>query len=464
MKICKWMLLFSLALPVPDARADSLKELLMPKADAVKLSDSEADAAWARVAEAFHRNDMEKAVELGRAFLAGDHKASAYQLLGVKVMLGLAGGTDGAAAFTNRQDQEEKKRLEKERAEITDRYQELTAIYRDADARINQLTMNRTRPVQQGSTNHLECLRCARLMDEAKAEMDAMKRPIEENKRKMAKLDEKSNSSLKPQTLELLDMLVAAGEMEAAFAIANTYIRTVGEDLEVAKKQQDVVRLREVFEKAGKVATLLESEIKELVERKHYWQAREKTAQFVSRVEQMNNDPDLLRMVKAKLALDPLGVERRIRSGDETQRLILQHTTVNFAQAFLELETFKTEYPDHPGLKELELHIAAAKVHSMDRVLTQLDQDYLYLQSRFDPVKLRAFASESSHAAGLAVGGSEKLVELGLAPADIGLVQARLQGMNAAMSVVEKIGVPPDRMVRLVEIKTTLTALSVLVQ
>ena len=107
----------------------------MPRVEASKLSDERANAAWRMVVEAFHRNDMEKAVELGKAFMSSDLKTSAYQLLGVKVMLGLAGGADSGSMFVSRADNEEKKKLEEERASITERYQELATIYRDADAR-----------------------------------------------------------------------------------------------------------------------------------------------------------------------------------------------------------------------------------------------------------------------------------------------------------------------------------------
>ncbi|HCN28738.1 MAG TPA: hypothetical protein DIT64_08205 [Verrucomicrobiales bacterium] len=465
MKASSWMPVFLLVSTLPSAGADALEDLLMPRVEASKLSDERANAAWRMVVEAFHRNDMEKAVELGKAFMSSDLKTSAYQLLGVKVMLGLAGGADSGSMFVSRADNEEKKKLEEERASITERYQELATIYRDADARINLLTSNRTRPVQQGSTNHLECLRCARLMEDAKSGMDALKRPVEENKKKMARLEEKAKSGMKPQTLELLDMLIAADEIEAAFAIANTYIRTAGNDLDIARKQQDVVRLREVGDKAAKVMALLQEEIKDLVAGKKYWEAWAKTGQFLDRVGQLNHDEELLKMVRSRTALDPLGVRKKMIEGEESHRLIKQHAAVDFTRAWQDFVVFESAYPDHPGRKELELHIATAKARSLDAILSQLDFDFQDVQRRFNPAKLSAYATETASGGGAAAASSsQKLLDLGLAPADVRLVHSKLQGMNAAVGMVEKIGVPQDRMVRLTEIKTTLAALATLLQ
>ena len=87
--------------------ASSLEELLRPRVSASQLSGEDANKAWRQVVDAFHKNDMVKAVELGKLFLSsGDLKTSAFQLLGVKVMIGLAGGAQSGAMFENREDQE----------------------------------------------------------------------------------------------------------------------------------------------------------------------------------------------------------------------------------------------------------------------------------------------------------------------------------------------------------------------
>ncbi len=56
------------------------------------------------------------------------------------------------------------------------------------------------------------------------------------------KVEVGANQNLKNDTMKLLDMLTEAGEIEAAFAIANVYTRVSGSDLDIAKKQQDVIR------------------------------------------------------------------------------------------------------------------------------------------------------------------------------------------------------------------------------
>jgi hypothetical protein len=508
--LCSFLLLLA-ACGSNCCEASSLEELLGPSSKKVELSSVKANEAWRGVVEAFQKNDMAKATELGKAFLTGDFKPSAYQLLGVKVMMGLAGGGDGTQVFENPQDAAEKKKLEEERAVITKRYQELNAVHAQADARINELTLNRRRPVQQGSPNHLECLQCAKTMDTALAELEVMKPKIEENKRKTAELASKATTSLKPQTLQLLDMLIEANEIEAAAAIGNTYVRAMGNDLEVAKKQQDVVRLQEVADKATKAVAILLAEVGALVEKKMYWEARDKTQVFLGKVEQMSTDADLLRMVRAKVALDPLGVERNIRAGEESVRLIQAQADVNFTRAFEEFENLRVSFPDHPQRLELDLYIAKRKVNVLDEILAGLHSDFEEMEKRFDPEKLQVFYSRSAAAAadktasmtkerevavaadterpGLLIDGREvagaasiekvgvstkeneagvtavqELLEMGLAPADSRLVKAKLEGMAAAMALVEKMGLPADRDVKFAGMKAKVRALLVLMQ
>jgi hypothetical protein len=454
---------------------DSLEELLRPSGNTIQLTNEKADEAWKQVVGAFQRNDMEIAVEKGKAFLTGDFKPSAYQLLGVNVMMGLAGASETGLLFEDPQDSAEKQRLEEERAAITKRYQDLNAVYLDADARINQLTLNRTRPVQEGTPNHLECVQCAKRMEEALAELEALKPKIEENKKKTAELSGKSNSGLKSQTLNLLDMLIEAGEIEAAAAISNTYIRKVGNDLDVAKKQQDVVRLQEVAEKAKKAIAILREELSGLVDKKMYWGAREKSRQFVGKVEQMSTDTELVRMVKADLSLDPLGIEKNILAGDESFRLIQAQSEADFTRAFEEFEKFTVNFPDHPKQQELSFFIAERKMNSVDRILAGFERDFEDLERRFDPAKLRLFydgsakvSSEKSTVLSKSRenGGAEVqgLLELGVAPADSRLVQSQLEGLAASVDLVEKMGLPADREVKFLGIKTKATALLRLIQ
>lgn len=424
--------------------------------------------------DAFHKNDMTEATVLGQAFLAADLKPSAYQLLGVKVMLGLADETTGSTVFESREDQQERKRLTEERSSITKRYQELIVIYQDADARINELTVNRTRPVKQGSSPHLECLRCAQIMDETKAALDTLKAPIEKNKTAMAELSKKADVNMKPQTLELLDMLLAAQEMEAAFAIANTYIRKIGNDFDVAKKQQEVVRLYEISEKATKVVALLQADVDSLTQKKNYWEAKAKSDHFLTRVKELNSDPDLLRMIQAKIQVTMGPVQARIKEGDRTGALIKAQADTDFSNAYKTFEMFCAEYPDSPDRLELELFIASAKTRSVDQIIARIVLDFDDLQGRFDPERLSTLVSRStvefqkesaflSSKEDTRVTAGAALVEVGASPADARLVQARLEGLSSALVLLEKLGAPEDRMIQITQIRKTVAVLAHLI-
>jgi hypothetical protein len=466
--------LFTLLVWQAQLHAQSLEDLLRPKGTATVLSTGSADDAWKSVVEAFRANDMPKAVEQGNKFLAANFKASALQLLGVKVMLGLADGASLGSTFENRQDQEAYKKLEEERANITRRYNELYAVIRENDAVINEITMDRKRPVQEGSSNYLQCMECSRKIGAATKEVESLKEPIEQNKRSLAELQKGANAKLKPMTLQLLDGLIDAGEIDAAIAISNTYIRKIGNDLEVAMKQQDIVRLAEASEKAVKIINLLKAEAGPLISRKSYWEAKDKVRSFVARVEAESPDKDLVRMVKTKIALDPLGLDRHLAAAQRSYDLIRAQAELDSGQAMQQLVTFKRDYPDHPQANELELFVSSAKVKSADALLEKMEADFAELKKRFDPEKLRLYLgrqSNNSERTNSLFGdkssrrsGEQVLAELGLAPSDERLVKSSLQGLSAGLTVLEKTALPDDRKIRLTTIKTSVDSLLSILQ
>jgi hypothetical protein len=244
--------------------ADDIDDLLTPKKDEVKLVDDSATEEWNGVVDAFRKNDLEKAKDLGTAFLAASHKTSTYQVLGVRVMMDLA-NADEPTVTHDVGLSVEMKQLMSERDALRVKYANLQKIAQAADARINKLTNNRTQGVQAGTQAYRECARAAQEMDQANAAMEAMKPEIAANKEKVGKVEVGANEKLKSDTLKLLDMLIEADEIEAAFAITNVFVRVAGSDLDVAKKQQDVVRLREDQKKSDKLVAAISADIEPLI-------------------------------------------------------------------------------------------------------------------------------------------------------------------------------------------------------
>ena len=475
MKAAPIICLSTLLLSSPAAQSQSLEELLAPKGSAAILSSGNADELWKKVVEAFRTNDMAKAKEEGARFLASNFNASAFQVLGVKVMVSLAGGAAIGTTFENREDQETFKRLEAERANITKRYAELQEIIRVNDATINRITLNRRRAVQQGSPNHLECIECDRKIATARQALDELQKTIDNNKAEMAALQTKANQSLKPMTLQLLDKLLAAGEIDAAIAISNTYIRVIGNDVDVAVKQQDITRLQVASQKAAQVIELLKKEVQPMLDKRLFWEARDHARAFLTKVEVMSPDKDLLQFVKARAILDPLGIDRIMMLAQRSHDLIRAQAELDTALAMREFKTFKLDYPDHPQLKELELHINSIKVKSADELMTKAEEDFGELKKRFDPEKMRTTLSRNSTSQQTTTGllSSEQvakksaddiLIEMGVAPADTRVAKVTLEGLSARLILLEKTDLPLDRKTRLAAIKTEIDALMRLIQ
>jgi hypothetical protein len=343
--------------------ADDLDDLLTPADVGVKLVDDSATEAWTGVVDAFRRNDLAKAKVLGAAFLAGDHKTSPYQLLGVQVMLDLA-NAENPTVTRDVGLSAEMKRLMSERNALRTKHANLQRVVQDAEARINRFTNNRTQAVQVGTASYRECARAAQEIQQAGSAMEAMKSEIETNKEKVGKVEVGANQNLKNDTMKLLDMLTEAGEIEAAFAIANVYTRVSGSDLDIAKKQQDVIRLRELQTKATSIAKVIEGKQKALIDQKRYWEAVSMGEQSLSKVSQAG-DKDLARLVTAKLSIDPLSIKRTTTKAMSESNALRDLARVDALKSKSMLKDFRSKYPDFPDLDTLSIAVEGERSGEM---------------------------------------------------------------------------------------------------
>lgn len=351
--------------------ADELDLLLNPTRDSRLLSDEEAKKAWNDVVDAFRRNDMAQAVDFGKKFLDGNYRSTPYQVLGAKVMINLATEADGVTT-SNKNSIGKLDGVMAERAQITAKYNALLEAIRTADTTINRLTSNRTRAVQQGTAAHRECVRCAQIIEQANAELELLKPQIEKNKEETLETRTRLSSETKSDILRLLDMLIEANELEAAFAITNVYLRKTGEDLDIAKKQQDVIRLREIHDKAIKIAKIIVDQQRPLVEGKNFWAAKNSAEKALAKVRQQASDVDLVRMVEQMVGRDELRVEASISKADEETEAIISLAEIDPAKARSLLEGLGSRYPDHPRLDVLRLRISAQQSQDMKGKMAEL--------------------------------------------------------------------------------------------
>lgn len=390
-------LCFSLIIPVTfftgGLSADDIDDLLAPKKDEVKLVDDSATEAWNGVVDAFRRNDLTKAKELGAAFLAASHKTSPYQVLGVRVMMDLA-NADNPTVTHDVGLSVEMKQLMSERDALRAKYVNLQRISQAADGRINKLTVNRTQAVQAGTQAHRECVRASQEMDQANAAMEAMKPEIAANKEKVGKVEVGANNNLKSDTLKLLDMLTEAGEIEAAFAVANVFTRVAGSDLDVAKKQQDVIRLRELESKATSIVKVIEGKQKALIEQKRFWEAASVGEQSLSKVSQAG-DKDLARLVTGKMSIDPLSIKRTIAKAESESKALSELARVDALKAKAMLRDFRSKYADFPEMDTLGIAVEGERSGEMKGKVADLIRSVEDLADT-DPEQARAALSQIS--------------------------------------------------------------------
>jgi hypothetical protein len=343
-----WYLSIAIPITLLTSRisADSLDDLLAPAVNSEKLLDESATEGWAEVVEAFRRNDLAKAKDLGAAFLASDHKTNPYQLLGVRVMMDLANAENPTV---NRDVglSVEMKLLMAERDELRAKHVNLQRVIQDAEATINKLTRNRTQPVQAGTVAYRECARCAEIIGIASKEIEALKPDIEANKVKVGKIEIGANENLKSDTLKLLDMLIEANEIEAAFAITNVYIRVVGSDLDIAKKQQDVVRLQEDLKVATKIVAAIVAEVEPLAATGKGGEAELRLQELMAKVEASGQSDSVKRIAASQLKSLGIRVAGAMQSEKRGQEVdALDSAEFNERLTFLEgkLEAAQTSF------------------------------------------------------------------------------------------------------------------------
>jgi hypothetical protein len=235
-------------------------------------------------------------------------------------------------------------------------------------------------------------------------------------------------------------------------------------------KQQNIVRLQEASEKADKVVEMLKKEVQPLLAEQKYLEASDRQNHFLLKVESMTADKDILRMVKAKVAIDPLQMERHLSAGQRHSDLVRAEAQLDSAKAARELASFKRDYPDYPEFKQLELFVAEANVKSADALLMKIEADFEDIKSRFDPQKLRLRLTRQRDDTGKSpslTGNSistvqsneAALAELGVAPSDVRAVKASLLSLSAGLTVLEKSQLPEDRKLRLGILKAAVESL-----
>jgi hypothetical protein len=300
--------LFLLTVFTTCSFGSELDELLNPKETTEQLVDESANKAWLDVVDAFRRNDIVKANELGTKFLKSNHRTSPYQLLGVQVMLGLA-NAENPAVTSNAAHNAELKRLMDERNQLRTQYANLQAIISRESAVIDRLTLNRTQAVQQGTQAFRDCSASAARINQAEIALVSLQTEIDKNKINVSQHEVGTKTNLKSDTIRLLDMLIEANEIEAAFAIANVYIRVAGSDLDIAKKQQDVIRLREDQQTADKIVSAIESQIEPLAAEGKGEEAKSSLMMLTAKVEASNQTPSVKKIAIAKLKALKIRVE-----------------------------------------------------------------------------------------------------------------------------------------------------------
>lgn len=386
----------------------------------------------------------------------------------------------------------EMKRLMSERDALRAKYANLQRVVQNADARINKLTAFRKQAVQAGTAAYRECARAAEEMAQANAAMEAMKPAIEANKLGVGKVEVGANNNLKNDTLKLLDMLVQANEIEAAFAVANVYTRVVGSDLDVAKKQQDVIRLRELQTKAASIATVIEGKQKPLIDQKHYWAALAVGEQSLSKVSQAG-DKDLTRLVSGKLAIDPLSIKRTIAKAESESKALRGLAQVDALKAKSMLKVFRSNYPDYPQTETLAITVEGERSGEMKGKVADLLKNVEELadtdpkQARkildqispndIDPIDRRALETRIANAGSKGVATSIREMETILSEAKSKLGGEVLQilgdakvrtnstfGLSQQTKAAADIRMKIDKSAELPEVRVSLTRLAAMIE
>jgi len=340
--------------------------------------DAGARTGWNGVVESFIKSDFVEAKRRGDAFLAAAYQTTPYQVLGVQVMLSLSAGAAQARTVLDKKSSDALEALEQERKTILVQIGAQRRIFADGDAVINRLTNNRTVGVQQGSSNHVQCINAQQRMVAAEAAIKDFETRNKEIERQLREKTQSANANLRGDILRLLQMLRDANEIPAAFAIANVYLRRVGTDLEVAKLQQDFVRLQTINDRAVKVVDIIRSKQRSLVEKREYWAAQKEADNILVTVRSQSGDAELPAMVGKLMAADPLSIQTKMKVATSQAAAISKLAEIDNSAARTMFETFRRDFPDYPEMARLEGKVlgeqSVAKKEASEKLVAEIER------------------------------------------------------------------------------------------
>ncbi len=262
-------------------------------------------------------------------------------------MLGLA-NAENPSVTSNAAHNAELKKLMDERDQLRIKHANLQSIISRENAVINRLTMNRTHGVQPGTQAFRDCSASAARSYQAKTALESLQTEIDRNKLKVSQHEVGTKTNLKNDTLRLLDMLIEANEIEAAFAISNVYIRVSGSDLDIAKKQQDVIRLREDQRTADKIVSAIESQIEPLAAEGKGEEAKSTLNILIAKIEESNQTPSVKKFAIAKLKALKIRVESAKFTEERSKKEALLDAT-NISERLTVLEKKLQDAQDSYG-------------------------------------------------------------------------------------------------------------------
>lgn len=341
-------------LSVAPVRADDLDDLLNPSKNKLVENDQSVQLAWEGVVNAFRASDFEKANARGQAFLSASHQATPYQVLGVQMMISLAGGESIARATLDKDAEGGVRSLEAERQEIYNSAKAHRRTIKSSKELIDRLSNNGTRAIQRGSHNHQQALIAQQRMIASQEAIVKLEARYKELGALLGDTIAGADDKMKTDVLKLLQMLKDSNEVPAAFAICNVYLRKIGPDLDVAKFQQDFVRLQKLHDRAVKIVALIRDKQQPYVSKLEYWGAKRIANDLLVKVHSQSSDKELSGMVKKLMAADPLSIQLKISEGQAEAASLSKLAGVDSEAAKPQFKVFRGKYPDYPRLTALE--------------------------------------------------------------------------------------------------------------
>jgi len=227
--------------------------------------------------------------------------------------------------------------------------------------------------------------------------------------------DELMRNQIQSRVVSNIQDLLSAQEYRAASALANTYLRKIGDDDNIVKLGQEAVNYQKFRVRAVVIANAALKPATELTQQGRYWEARAVIARAMEEITRSVTDGMQLSLIRREISSSAKEVDRKIEEIGKEKTIIMEGAIRDAVEASIRFEQLHTQHPDLPDYEKEKARIA-------DLHAEQISEKFAKSLASIEKV----IPSDPDEAKAMI----KRLMESGLDQDTISILKAKISQMN----------------------------------